>query len=60
MPRDWVVLDLAEDNGDLYEELYENQPDRYRPITRDEIRIVLETLIKLDYDIVWYEDMENT
>ena len=53
--RRLVVVDLEEDNGELYEELYENQPDRYRPITRDQIRIVIETLVALEYDIVWYD-----
>lgn len=51
-----LVVDPLEDDGDLIEELYENQPDRYRPINREEIRVVLETLVRMDYVIMWEED----
>jgi hypothetical protein len=50
-----IVVDPLDD-GDLVEELYENQPDRYRPINREEIRVILETLVRLEYEISWLEE----
>lgn len=59
-PDRWVaVVDLAADDGQLVEEIYENQPDRYRPITSETIRVVLETLYRLDYEVSYYPDEHN-
>lgn len=50
-------VDPLNDDGELVEELYENQPDRYRPIKREDIRVIVETLVRLDYGITqWVED----
>lgn len=51
-----IVVDPLDDGGDLVEELYENQPDVYRPIKREAIRVILETLAKLEYEITWLEE----
>lgn len=59
-PDRWVaVVDLAADDGPLVEEIYENQPDRYRPITSETIRVVLETLYRLDYEVSYYPEDQN-
>lgn len=59
-PDRWIaVVDLAADDGQLVEEIYENQPDRYRPITSETIRVVLETLYRLDYEVSYYPDEHN-
>lgn len=55
----WViVVDPLTDGDELIDELYENQPDRYRPITREHVRIVLETLVRMDYEISYYPDRD--
>jgi hypothetical protein len=54
-----IIVDPLEDDGDLVEELYENQPDRYRPIKREDIRVILETLVRLEYEITWIDDHER-
>jgi hypothetical protein len=60
-PDHWVVVvDPLTDDGELIEEIYENQPDAYRPIKREEIRIVLETLARLDYEISYYPTTQDT
>lgn len=56
MPRTGEPIDLDEDDGALVEEVYENLPSTEWGVKRYHVRIVLETLVRLDYDIVWYSE----
>lgn len=55
-PDRWIaVVNLAGDDGELVEEIFENLPGGVY-VKRETIQVVLETLYRLDYEISYYPE----